>query len=179
MRKVIVVALLAVVSAGCSLWSGDPDKHLEKGRILFESFRLEMEWGYELKGIYIDSDGLVWSYQRDKPWYPAEMKSSVVRESDLLSKYADSKRVGSIDPRVLREKVALIDGAAGGRVMRDPLSFERSGGLDVAYVFDSREARYNQVFLAGTGDWVAKNFSVEARDLVAWLGEVKRSVGFE
>jgi hypothetical protein len=179
MRERMVVVLAALVVAGCSSLGLDKDDPLETGRVLFDSYRLNTDWGYELEGIYVDSDGLVWHYERSEPWYPAEQKASVVLEQDLLQKYGDAKRVGSVDPRVLEQMVALIPGAARGRVARETPSFERSGSLDVAYVFIRRTGNYDTVFLNGSGAWAARNFSREAQTLLEWLGQVKKTVGYQ
>ena len=174
-RMVVTLALLA----GCSYLDPSGEGPRDTGRILFETVRLKMSWGYELRGIYIDAEGLIWEFTRDEPWYPDEQRTSVVRETDLLKKYDGATRAGSVDPRVLAKMVALIAGAADGPMTREPISFERSGRLDLAYTYDSRRGAYRPVFLAGGGEWVARNYSSEARELVAWLREVEEAIGFE
>jgi hypothetical protein len=179
MWRVAGGVVVAVALAGCSMLGLGDDPDDERVEILFESFVLDTGWGYRLAGIYIDSEGDVWRYQRDEPWYPAEMRSSVVREEDLLRKYQNAVRVGSIDESTLAAMRHRTAGAAGGRVAGEPLAFERSGRLDVAYSYDRRARRYDQIFLGGAGDWVARNDTPEARELVEWLHAVKQSVGFE
>jgi hypothetical protein len=178
MRKWWTWAAVALVFGGCTYFEGGPASP-QTGGVLFDSYRLDTSWGYKLEGIFIDSDGAVWRYQRDEPWYPAEQRPTVVSERDLLQKYDGAERVGSVDAAVLAKMAALIEGAAKGRVARELPSFERSGNLDVAYQFDSRQRRYDQVFLGGGGAWVARNFSPEAAELLRWLDEVKRRVGYE
>ncbi len=179
MRKGVLAVLAAVAMSGCATLRGEVSDPLQSGRILFDSYRLDTEWGYELEGIYIDSDGLVWYYSHDEPWYPAEQRATVVTEGDLLKKYDGSKRVGSVDPRVLEKMAGLIPGASKGRVSRETPLFERSGSLDVAYVFILRTGNYEQVFLHGGGAWAARNFSSEANQLLEFLAEVKKTVGFD
>lgn len=178
MWKIGSWALIVLALSGCASipWLGSGS---DQYRILFESYTVETEWGYRLAGIYIDSDGDVWRYEQDEPWFPAELRSAVVREEDLLKKYRNAKRVGRIDAVTLGEMTDRIPAAARGIVSGDPMAMERSGGLDVAYLYDSRERRYNQVLLRGSGDWIARNDSREARKLVEWLRAVKVDVGFE
>ncbi len=167
----------ASMLASCSVIGDRQTPASETGHVLFDSFELDDEWGYELRGIFVDADGLVWRYRRDEPWFPSEQRSDFVGEADLLRKHDGAVRVGSVDPRVLAEMVGYIEAAAQGRVTRDPLSFERSGKLDVAYLYDARLRRYQHVFLSGSGNWVARNHSREARRLVEWLREVRAAVG--
>lgn len=177
MRKGAVGLLMALAMAGCSMlaWSSAGGG----GRFLFDSFVLDNTWGYSLAGFYIDADGGVWRYQRNEPWYPAELRSGVVREDDLLKKYQNAVRVGKVDADTLATMRDRIPAAARGRVSGEPLAFERSGKLDVAYVYDSRLQRYSQVFLGGGGDWVARNDAPEARELLEWLRVVEQDVGFD
>lgn len=179
MKKGVLVVLIALALVGCAELRGEVDDPLQPGRVLFDSYRVDTEWGYKLDGIYIDSDGLVWYYSHDEPWYPAEQRATVVTEKDLLTKYDGAERVGSIDPRVLKEMADLIPGASRGRVSRDTPLLERNGNLDAAYVFILRTGNYKLVFLRGGGAWAARNFSPEAKRLLEWLGEVKTTVGFD
>jgi len=179
MWRVVVVALVAFAMAGCSALGLCEEPDSDKVEILFESFELDSEWGYRLAGIYIDSDGVVWRYLREEPWYPTEMRSAVVREEDLLKKYQNAVRVGSIDASTLAAMRQRAEGAARGHVSGEPLAFERSGSLDVAYTYDSTQRRYNLIYLGGRGDWVARNETRDAREIVEWLSSVKESVGFE
>ncbi len=179
MRKAAVAVVLTLTMAACTMLGLSEDGPLATGRVLFDAYRLDTEWGYHLEGIYIDSEGLVWSYEQREPWFPSEQRATVVRWDDLLRKYDGAKRVGSVDPRVIAKMAALIDGAARGRVSRETPSFERSGSLDVAYVYKRSSGDYHQVYLHGGGSWAARNFSAEARELVDWLAEVKKTVGFD
>ncbi len=179
MRNVVALAVVATVLAACSSLKMSPVDPLAGGFVVFESYRVETDWGYKLEGIYIDTDGVVWRYQRDEPWYPKEQRATVVSEADLLKKFAGAEEVGAIDPMVLAEKAGLIEPAGKGRVARGTPSMERSGSLDVAYAYAPRTGNFNAIFLRGTGDWAARNSSPEAGELVRWLDGVKKRVGFE
>ncbi len=178
MRKGLGALFVALVVAGCSTlgWS---DATSGATKVLFDSYELDMTWGYSLTGIFVDSDGGVWRYRRDEPWYPVEIRSTVARESDLLMKYQGAERVASVDGAVLEVMIDRVPGAARGAVVGEPISFERSGSLDVAYTYDAREGRYDQIFLGGRGDWAIRNDSREAKELVDWLREVRKSAGME
>ena len=176
-RAVLLVIVLSS-AISCSLLGGRGESSASTGFILFDSFELSDEWGYWLRGFYVDANGSIWRYERREPWFPSEQRSEFVSEADLLRKHDGAERIGSVDPRVLREMKALIEEAAGGKVVRDPLSYERSGKLDVAYLYDPRLRRYQLVFINGSGSWVARNHSSQAGRLLQWLEEVRRAVDF-
>lgn len=175
--RVLGCVLLALLLSGCAYVGWNSVNGVETGRVLFDSYRIDTSWGYNLEGFYIDSEGRVWRYQKTEPWYPAEQRVSVVSEADLLHKFSEEKQVGSVDPEVLAEMKELIGAAAEGRVTRDRISYERSGNLDVAYLFDPRQRRYEVVFLRGGGGWVARNHSRAADTLVDWLRDVEKNAG--
>jgi len=178
-RFLMVIALVAGSIAGCSLFGHDEGARGSLGYIVFDSYTQDTTFGFELDGIYVDEDGLVWRYHGDEPWFPEELRLGMVSESDLLKKTEGAKRVGSVNPQVLGEMIELIEPASKGEVVREMQSFERSGSVDVAYLFDRGTKRYQQVVLKGTGTWSARNTTPEARRLLARLEEIKRVVGFE
>jgi hypothetical protein len=178
MRRIVALAVVAAVVAGCSAFGGENAKD-KIGYIVFDSYTQDASFGFTLDGIYVDQDGMVWRYHSDEPWFPEELRLGMVSESDLLKKTEGAKRVGSVSPLVLAEMIELIEPASKAEVVREMQSFERSGSVDVAYLYDRGKKRYSQVVLKGTGTWSARNTSVEARQLLARLEEVKRVVGFQ
>ncbi len=175
--RMLACMLVAPLLSGCAYFGWDTGGAVETGRVLFDSYRLDTSWGYKLEGFYIDSEGRIWRYQKTEPWYPAEQRVSIVSEADLLHKFSEEEQVGSVDPEVLAKMKKLIGSAAEGRVTRDRMSYERSGNLDVAYVFEPRQRRYEVVFLRGGGGWVARNHSRAADKLVDWLRDVEKNAG--
>lgn len=178
MKRLCMVLVLAIMP-GCTLLGLAGDGKPELGYILFDSYEQTTDFGFVLDGIYIDADGLVWHYHSEEPQFPDELRIGMVSESDLLHKFDDAKRVGSVHPDVLNAMIDLIQPASEAKVVREMQSYERSGSLDVAYTYDSGTKRYVQVVLKGTGTWAALNTSPAAQRLLVRLDEIKRSVGFE
>lgn len=172
-----VFPLVLAVAGACSTMGVGGSK-AKVGYVLFDCYQQTADFGFELDGIYVDEDGLVWRYHSDEPWFPDELRLGVVSESDLLHKLEGAKRVGSVNPEVLADMVALIEPASEAEVVRDMQSFERSGAVDVAYLYDDGKKRYQQVMLRGSGTWAARNPSPAARRLLERLDEIKRVVGF-
>jgi len=178
-RWAVLLAVISTAMTGCSVFGDSDGAKGKTGYIVFDSYTQDASFGFTLDGIYVDQDGSVWRYHSDEPWFPEELRLGMVSEADLLKKTEGAKRVGSVNPLVLAEMIELIEPASKAEVVREMQSFERSGSVDVAYLFDDGKKRYIQVVLKGTGTWAALNTSPEARRLLARLEEIKRVVGFE
>ena len=131
-RFLMVIALVAGSVAGCSLFGHDEGARGSLGYIVFDSYTQDTTFGFELDGIYVDEDGLVWRYHGDEPWFPEELRLGMVSESDLLKKTEGAKRVGSVNPQVLGEMIELIEPASKGEVVREMQSSVSQPGTDVA-----------------------------------------------
>lgn len=174
----IALALLGCMA--CSTKS-DADKRLDRevtGQVLFESYEVDMTWGYKLSGLYIDADGTVWAYEQSgTPWYAERLQPGELSERDLLTKHKDPHQIGTVDRARLHDMAQMIKPASRGTVAHAAGSNAGDGALDVAYLFDPETSTYHEIILAGHGNRVASNSAPETRVLLDYLGEVKRIVG--
>jgi len=147
------------------------------GKVLLESYAVEMTWGYKLSGMYIESDGTVWAYEQDgTPWYPEKLKPGELSQRDMLTKHKDAHQIGTVDRQLLRDMAQMIKPASRGTVTHAAGSIGGNGTLEVAYLFDPDSSTYYEVVLAGRGDKVASNGAPEAKTLLDYLREVQRLV---
>jgi hypothetical protein len=174
-----VIALALLSCAACSL-ENDAARLLERqvtGEVLFESYTVEMTWGYQISGMYIDADGSVWAYEHSgTPWYPEKLRPGELSARDMLTKHKNPRQIGSVDPAQLRDIAAMIKPAARGTITRPTGSSAGTSSLEVAYLFDPTSSVYREIILAGQGDRVASNSAPEAQLLVDYLRDVKRLV---
>ncbi|MGD9764194.1 MAG: hypothetical protein AB7V27_10805 [Candidatus Binatia bacterium] len=180
MRRISMGLVVALIGA-CSAASKD-ERPLTTadiaGTVVLETYSLNLTWGYELKGMYIDGDGGVWSYsQRGTPWYPEKLKPGELSERDMLTKHRGATQIGTVDLQQLVEMARMIDSASRAPITRGHGNGEGIGSLDVAYRFDREKRVYSEVILAGTGDQIASNPSASAAALRNYLREVERAVG--
>ncbi len=175
------IALALLGCAACSIFKSDADRLLDRavtGKVLLESYTVEMTWGYELSGVYIDSDGGVWAYEHaGTPWYPEKLKPGELSERDMLTKHANPRKIGTVDRTLLHDMAQMIKPAVRGTVTRAAGSSAGTGSLEVAYLFDPDAATYHEIILAGQGDRVATNSAPEAQVLLDYLREVMQLVG--
>lgn len=172
--------MLALV--GCAAFStkNDADKRLDRevtGQVLFESYEVDMTWGYKLSGWYVDADGTVWAYEQSgTPWYPERLQPGELFERDMLTKHKDAHQIGTVDRAHLHDMAQLIKLASRGTISHAAGSAAGDGGLDVAYLLDPEDSTYHEIILAGHGNRVAANSAPEARVLLDYVREVKATV---
>lgn len=174
------MAMALLLIAACST-TRDEDRRLDRevtGAVLFETYTVDLTWGYRLSGTYIDGDGGVWSYARSgSPWYPERLKPGELSERDMLTKHAGAQRIGTVDRAQLREIAQLIKPAAAGPIHSAAAIGAGSGTVEVAYLYDPSSSSYREIILAGDGERVASNAAPEARLLLDYLREVQGAVG--
>lgn len=177
--KSALVALLLLGCAACST-NGERVRLIDRqvtGKVLFESYTVEMTWGYQLSGMYIDSDGTVWAYEHSgTPWYPDKLKPGELSERDMLTKHKSPRQIGTVDRKGLHDIAEMIKPAARGKIVTPVGSSAGSGSLEVAYLFDPDRSVYHEIILAGQGDRVASNSAPEAQLLLDYLRNVKQLV---
>ncbi len=178
MRRILLVVAVAVW-VGCSMKTEAERQreHEVTGDVLFESYQVDMTWGYQLSGLYIEKDGSVWTYaQSGTPWYPEHLKPNELFARDLVTKHKDARQVGQVDPVQLRDMAQMIKPAARGPIAHAAGSNFGDGGLDVGYLYDPETSIYYEVILAGRGNRVATNRAPEAQILRDYLQHVKQLV---
>lgn len=178
-RFSVIIALL--IGAACS--TTDDVKPLTErdiaGRVVLESYEVDLTWGYRMRGMYVVGDGTVWSYEYSgAPWYPERLKTGELSARDMLSKHKDAVQIGTVDRRGLLDVAQMIRRAAKGEVVRTTGANQGKGRLEVAYLFDDKPSTYREVVLAGSGDKAATNNAAAAGVLLAYLREVQQAVGW-
>jgi len=138
--------------------------------ILFEISHVNNAWGYVCRGLYVDSQGYVYTYDHsDQYWNPGN--NGFFMEQQLLEKYShNSVLVDSVTLETLGEMYQQIKPAAEGALSERVNRCNDAGGqLYTAYVVDSRVSKYYPVLVYEAGDWAQKNLSDAAAQLFAWL----------
>ena len=180
-RKMIVVGVvLGLLAAACSTKDPKITAADIAGTVVLETYRVDLGWNYQLKGMYIDGNGDVWAYElHGTPWYPEKLKTGEVSERDLLTKHKNATRIGTVDLDLQVQMARQIKGAGRGPITRAHPENEGHGSVDVAYTLDRKTRTYTEIVLSGTGDLTATNGSGEARSLIDYLREVEQAVGYQ
>ena len=168
---VLVLTCVFLVRPGLS-------KASDLGEILFDCYHVNFAWGYTLKGFYIDGDGKIYTYDRKgDPWLPESVQkgSHSYPGPDLMSKFRNPKSAGSIDPSIIKQKIALNRPASRGEIFRQHQAYDAGWFGCVAYLFDKHADTYTAILLGAEGDFLERNSSREAKSLLLWLRSLQIS----
>ena len=181
MRWVAIAALLASAAVGGCSTKQEPVKASDiRGAVVLEQTTWDLGWSYSMRGMYIDGDGNVWSFeQHGNPWYQEKLKQGEMTERDMLAKHKGARKIGTVDPALLLDMAQLIPAAEKGKITRAAGSGEGSGTLQVAYRLDQSTKVYHEIILAGSGERTATNSSTAAKSLIDYLENVQRLVEYK
>lgn len=169
MKKRVILAML-LLCQGC-LTSPDVSGNASgEQTFLFEISYTNYAWGYQLRGLYIDRQGQVYSYDHSHAvWQPSDPQAYT--EEELLQKFESRKELtGTVEEDTLAGMFRLIESASQGR-LSEPVQKCADAGTTayLAYRFDKDSGKYISVLLYQTGDWAQKNLSDSAKTLYEWL----------
>lgn len=145
---------------------------------------VNMAWGYQRRGVVLDTQGNVWKYDFKgsptalvNPWGPKDMAN--MSEDELKLRYNGAMTTGTKVPtEEIARHLPLIAEAANAKPTQ-PKSVGADMGQNTlyCYTYDAAARTYAQVMLDNKGDWDSTNPSQAAKTLSAWLdsrlGEVK------
>ena len=141
----------------------------EKQMFLFEISTVNYAWGREIRGLYVDSQGGVYEYNRsDADWQPAD--KDAYSEAELSDKFHKKQPKQTVEAATLARMQKLIEPASAGK-LTPPAGrcFDAGVTRYLAYSYDQRSQRYKPVLLYQAGDIAQKNLSESARTLYEWL----------
>ena len=139
-------------------------------KILFEISYVNFAWGYVCRGLYVDNEGYVYTYDHsDERWIPGN--EDFFTEKQLFDKYSHNPTlVDSVSMDTLGAMFELILPASNGALsVRVNACADIGGQSYTAFVADDKSSKYYPVLLYQAGDWARKNLSDEARQLFEWL----------
>jgi len=146
-------------------------------KVLFQFEAANEAWGHYQKGWFIDQEGYVRVYDQPQNWIHPDMYN-IISESAMKSNLLSADSICfRIDPKVLSRKLALIKKASEGKLSEPVWAMFDSGALlYFCYTYDYLTSSYQSFLLSQAGDVEIQNTSKEAKELDAWLKEIKRQV---
>lgn len=157
-----------------------PAAPLTQALPLFDCFHINFAWGFTLSGKYIDADGTIYSYRKQKPaWLPkaiVEDGKRFLTQADLDAKYVERTKIGSLVASELDAHRGAIEAAAAGKLVQAGPGANDAGTSSChAYIHDASRGRFRDVDLGSDGgisDSPQRNDAKEAQELMTWLKSV-------
>lgn len=139
--------------------------------ILFARYHINFAWSFTFKGITVDANGDVFSFDYGKVKLLPTAAIKPMNAEFLAEKYGIGKKhIGVVAADELKKMVALIPEAAAGS-MSEEVSAARDKGSDtwIAYTPDGETGNFKELKLKLEGDFDQHNMSSAANTLVNWL----------
>jgi hypothetical protein len=169
------------VFSGCEIFESNPPEQ----KYIFDVYYVNYAWGFTMRGIYIDNNGDMFSYQVS----PTDTVSRDslrmlhrygmnIKEHDLDMKFSFNKKfIKNIGPTVVIKKLGDLY-----NVPLNAYSDTLGTGADMGayvysgYIFDIKSNTYREVELKVSGDVSYYNTSNNATELVSWLSSITKDV---
>ena len=167
----ILSALVLLLTSSCKDASTNPGS-LTVPRMFFESEYVNYAWGYSHSGRFIDTSGLVISYDIARSgdhWEPN--RSGYYTESEIWAKIHHRDTVRGLVPADTLELLKSLGLAS----MVGTYSDTTCPGADMGaliyscYVFQADSLKFQRIILRVDGDCRYHNTSENAIELAAWL----------
>jgi hypothetical protein len=161
-------------------YAEDTEKFMLAGEYVFDCSYVNFAWGYILRGFYIDKNGNIFKYKREKdPWGRRVISKGqfvVIRKTVLEDKYRNVQHVGKLDLELLKKKIKLIIPASKGKLLRKHRAYDAGSKGCEAFLYDTNGKNILAVNLGtiGIADWEEKNISKEAESLLKWLQDIEK-----
>lgn len=174
MRKLpaVIFALLLCLSFAAQLPAAEEPARTD---ILFAKYYINWAWGFDFKGITVDSAGQVHSFAYDDTTRMPDFDRAALTAEQLCILYQPgAKLVSTVDAEKLKQMVGLIPGAAVGS-MSERVNEGNDMGTNawVAYQKDGKTGLFKEIELKDKGDWSSYNQATAAIELVDWLSSLK------
>lgn len=174
MRKLpaVIFALFLCLGLAAAL---PADTEPARADILFVKYYINWAWGFDFKGITVDSAGQVHSFVYEK-----EADIPLFKNQELTSEQLDKvyqmgrKPITTIDADKLQQMIKLIPHAAACS-----MSDRVNEGCDMgstswaAYQHNAQTMLFKEVGLKTTGDWSSHNPATAATEIVDWLNSLQ------
>lgn len=167
----LIQLILLIMLAACS----DDDTAQEpKGQeIYFEVVYTNAAWGKQFKGLLIDKDGKLHTYDKPAKWNITDGKAGI-SETQMKENIANTTLSDkTVSKQELSDNVAKVS-AIKGTEFSKPIRVGADIGTTsyFAYQFDASDLTYKPILLSYTGDTESHNTDGSAVAVSAWLKTV-------
>jgi len=170
MLRSILLLVPFLVIGGCRTVETAP--RVSTGRYLFEVTYTNYAWGYNHRGMYVDSAGRIHTFtwpRSGEHWEPRE--SETYTDAELAAKYAPGAMSGgSVQPDSLNAMLDQMRSASEGSFSDTTRPMADAGVTRSSlYLYDPAEGTYRRIPLRQRGDFRFDNLAPSARTLADML----------
>lgn len=143
--------------------------------ILFAKYYVNWAWGFDFKGMTVDSAGQVHAFAYPDSGKMPDFDRAALTAEQLKELYRPGKKLATtVDSEKLKLMAELIQPAATAS-MSERVNEGNDMGANswVAYHYDPQLKIYKQINLKTTGDWSSHNLATAATEIIDWLNGIK------
>lgn len=177
----LMILSLCLVLLGCDIFESDPPEQ----KYIFDVYYVNYAWGFTMRGIYIDNNGDMFSYQVSPTDTVSRDSLRMFHRYGLNIKERDLDMKFSFNKNIIKNIGSTIAIKKLGDLYNVPLnaySDTLGTGADMGayvysgYIFDIKSNTYREVELKVSGDVSYYNTSNNATELVSWLSSITKDV---
>ncbi|PKL51351.1 MAG: hypothetical protein CVV42_00435 [Candidatus Riflebacteria bacterium HGW-Riflebacteria-2] len=174
MRKITLLVLCLWLGCAAMLAA---QSETEKADILFAKYYINWAWGFDFKGITVDSAGQVYTFAYDESVQMPELDRNALTSDQLKTLYEPGKKlITTVAPDKLQQMIALVPAAAVASISeRVHGACDKGSYASVAYIPDTQTNLFKEINLKTEGDWNSHNLAPEAAEIVEWLNSLKQN----
>jgi hypothetical protein len=170
--KVFAIALLLCGCRSASAGTSAPaDTPAQQPSFYCERSHTNHAWSYQHRGIYVDHEGAVFSFQHTRDDQALlQVPADSMTEAALLARYAPGRtRVDTVAAAEMAERYAQVQRARQGTLTERRRRGADMGATVTRCFLPDKAGIYREVVLRQTGDWQFENTSPAAAQLWEWL----------
>ena len=138
--------------------------------VLFQIEYTNRAWGYQHRGLMIDSTGMVWNYNLPKDWKFVDPDGFISYE-DMKANFSKLEMTSmTINNNTLRKYSSKLTRAAYGELSEPKTEMFDAGSTSYSgFIYNPETKKYKEVLIKQMGDVYIENKSAEAREIYNWL----------
>lgn len=172
MKKITLLVICLWLGCAAMLTA---QSEAEKADILFAKYYVNWAWGFDFKGITIDSAGQLYAFAYDESMRMPDFDRNAMTAEQLKTLYEPGRKlIKTIAPEKLQQMIALVPATAVASISeRVHEACDMGTYKSAAYLLDTQTKLYKEINLKTTGDWSSHNLAPEAAEIVEWLSSLK------
>lgn len=148
------------------------DPNFLKQKIIFDVEYQNYAWVDTHYGQYIDNEGNIYEYNLIGQNWRHPLDHYYFTEQELLKKFNDKQKIGSIDVETLYQKYKQLESLSNSDLSeRQDLCYDFGSVVSSAYKFDPQSSIYERIILLECGDSFRMNSSAIAQSITQWLSQ--------
>jgi len=177
--KSLTIKLLSIIILSLTLSGCEKTHVVSKSQdILYQVEYINYAWVYSHRGLYIDINGNILTYNLPEKWnFPKE--DQLLTRKEVLENIAACKISGKKIPgEELQKYIKYIDNIAASKVTSPKYNAASDAGTLSYYCYQYSESSstYKRTIIRTEGDSECENLNFFTKKIVDWMNDIRSSI---